>query len=315
MKIVFLDAATLGDVSLEVFNGFGEAVLHPATQPDERADRVRDAAVIVTNKVVIDEAVLKAAPKLKLVLEAATGVNNIDLNACKNAGVAVANVAGYSTESVVAHTFALYFHLAHRMDYHTRYGRAGWAKSFLFTDMAMPFNELAGKRWGIVGMGAIGRRVAQAAQAFGAQVVYASTSGKNSDQPYALLPLEELLQTADVVSIHAPLNDQTRNLIGARELGLMKPSALLLNLGRGGIVDEAALAGALQKGQIAGAGLDVLSSEPPKADNPLFEVSADRLAITPHIAWASREARTRLVAEMAENLKAFTENKSRNRIV
>ncbi len=315
MKIVFLDRSTLGQTPLDAIEALGDLTCYETTAPHECADRVREAEVVITNKVVIDAAVLKEAQHLKLVLEAATGVNNIDLQACSAHGVAVANVAGYSTEGVLAHTFALYFMLAHRMRYFSDYGKNQWPKSDIFTHMGAGFYELAGKQWGVIGMGAIGTRVAQLATAFGARVCYTSTSGANLDQPYTHLPLEALLESSDVISIHAPLNEKTQGLIDAAALKRMKPEAWLLNLGRGPIVDESALAEALLEGRIAGAGLDVLSSEPPKPDNPLLAVSEDRLVITPHIAWASKESRDRLVGELALNLQAFLAGESRNRLV
>jgi glycerate dehydrogenase len=315
MKIVFLDRSTLGESDLGPLEALGELVCYDTTGYEARLARVAEADVVITNKVVIDAPLLDAAPKLKLVLEAATGVNNIDAVACKARGVAVANVAGYSTEGVLAHTFALYFTLAHRMRYFGDYGKNHWFESDIFTHMGEGFHELSGKRWGIIGMGAIGQRVAQVATAFGAQVAYTSTSGANTEQPYEQLPLEALLENSDVISIHAPLNEKTKGLIDATALGKIKSSAWLLNLGRGPIVDEAALAEALQNKRIAGAGLDVLGSEPPSADNPLFAVPNDRLVVTPHIAWASKESRDRLVGELAENLKAFVAGQTRNRIV
>lgn len=306
--IVFLDTLTLGGVDLSGFDKFGEVVKHEITEPDQRRERTKDATVIVTNKVVIDSEVLDSAKHLKLVLVSATGINNIDLEACKARGVAVANVAGYSTASVVSHTFALYFYLAHSMDFYAHYD---WSKSPIFTDLSHPFCELDGKKWGVVGMGEIGRKVASIATAFGASVCYTSTSGKNLDQPYKRVELDELISSCDVVSIHAPLTDQTRNLIAINELKSMKNGAILLNLGRGGIVNESDLAQVLKRGRIK-AGLDVLKCEPPSANHPLN--GAPNLLITPHIAWGSVESRERLVNELISNLSAFLEGKERNRV-
>jgi glycerate dehydrogenase len=316
MKIVFLDFSTLGALDISRFGDFGIVEVYDTTSPEETAYRVVDADIVVTNKVVLDETILAQASKLKLICVAATGVNNIDLDAAKKTGVAVANVAGYSTESVVAQTFAIYFHLAHRNAYYDHYGKNEWVHSEIFTHHLREFHNLNGKRWGIVGLGTIGERVATVATAFGAEVVYYSTSGRNHNAAYAELSLEGLLKTCDVVSIHAPLNERTDNLIAAKELAMMKRNALLLNLGRGGIVNEDDLADALETGKISGAGLDVLACEPPKADNKLFKIKKSyNLFLSPHIAWASVEAREKLVEEIYDNIEAFNNNQSRNRVV
>lgn len=316
MKTVFLDFSTLGALDIRRFKDFGMVEVYETTSRGETAYRVADADVVVTNKVLMDKAVLSHAKKLKLICVAATGVNNIDLEAAEAAGIAVANVAGYSTESVVAQTFAIYFHLAHHNAYYDHYGKNEWIASEIFTHHIREFHNLAGKRWGIIGLGTIGKRVATVATAFGCEVVYYSTSGQNRDTAYRQLSLEELLATCDVVSIHAPLNARTEHLIAGEQLAMMKPSALLLNLGRGGIVDEADLADALETGKIGGAGLDVLASEPPKAENKLFKIKKSyNLFISPHIAWASVEARSKLVDEIYENIDAFKHNQSRNRVV
>ena len=316
MKIVFLDFSTLGTLDISRFGDFGMVEVYETTLPEETAYRVADADVVVTNKVVIDTATIFGATKLKLICVAATGVNNIDLDAARKTGVAVANVAGYSTESVVAQTFAIYFHLAHHNAYYDHYGKKEWVDSEIFTHHIREFHNLAGKRWGIIGLGTIGKRVAQVATAFGCEAVYYSTSGQNRDTVYVQVSLSELLASCDVISIHAPLNDRTNNLITAEELGQMKKTALLLNLGRGGIVNESDLADALETGQIGGAGLDVLASEPPKPENKLFKIKKSyNIFISPHIAWASVEARMKLVDEIYENINAFNNNQSRNRVV
>lgn len=316
MRIVFLDFLTLGDVDISLFERLGEVAVYDKTAPDERGERVKDAEIIITNKVVIDREVMAEAPELKLICVAATGVNNIDLEAAKERGVAVTNVAGYSTESVVAHTFAAYFHLAHHTPYYDRFGKEEWAKSDLFTHHALPFFNLAGKSWGIIGLGSIGKRVAQVATAFGCSVQYYSTSGQNRDPEIKRVALDELLASSDIVSIHAPLNSKTKGLITSRELATMKASAILLNLGRGGIVDESDLAMALDKGQIRAAGLDVLEKEPPEAANKLFEIKKSyNLFLSPHIAWASVEARDTLIKEIYENITSFQDGIGRNQIV
>jgi len=271
---------------------------------------------IITNKVEIDDEIISHAKNLKIICVAATGVNNIDIDAAKKAAVAVANVAGYSTESVVAQTFSIYFHLAHHNSYYDQYAKNEWSKSPIFTHHAKEFNNLCGKKWGIIGLGSIGKRVAQVASAFGCEVSYCSTSGKNRDQEIRRATLDELLQRSDVISIHSPLNAQTQNLIALNEIKKMKKSAILINMGRGGIVNENDLAEALENGVIRAAGLDVLSSEPPKSDNRLLNIKKnDNLFISPHIGWASVEAREKLIDEIYKNIKDFLNNIQRNRIV
>lgn len=312
MNIVFLDRSTLGEVDLSGFERFGNVRFYETTSKDERFERVKNCEVIVVNKVPIDLVLIRSSDKLKLVLASATGVNNIDLEACKAHNIAVANVAGYSTASVVAHTFALYFYLAHHMPYYANFGQKEWADAPIFTELSQSFSELEGKKWGVIGMGTIGQKVASVATAFGAEVGYFSTSGSNSNQPYKQMSLLDLMGWADVVSIHAPLNKNTLDLIGKKELDLMKNGSIILNLGRGGIINESDLATVLESGKIK-AGLDVLSNEPPKHDNPLLK--SQNIVITPHIAWGSVEARKRLVEEMILNLEAFLDGKMRNRVI
>ncbi len=309
IKMVFLDAVTVGDVeNLAEISSLGDFVSYELTQPDSRIARIKGCNVVITNKVVIDRSVMDACPELELICVAATGMNNIDLDYAAKKGIAVKNVAGYSTESVTQCTFAMLFYLLNSSRYYDDFVQSGqYAASPVFTHIGPGFRELNGKRFGIIGMGTIGKRVAEVARAFGAQVVYYSTSGKNLEETgYRHFPLEELLRTADVVSIHCPLNDRTRNLLTESGLRQMKPTAYLLNMGRGGIVDEAALARAIDENRIAGAALDVLTSEPIAAESPLLKVRRkERLFITPHIAWASREARQRLIARTAENIKVY----------
>ncbi len=317
MKIIFLDAKTVGeDLDLNIFKDFGEFIAYPITKKEETIDRVKDADIVITNKVVIDREVLDNAPNLKLICVAATGYNNIDVEYAKKKGIAITNVAGYSTESVVQHTFALLFYILEHLKYYDEYVKSGkYAKSDIFTHLDKPFWEIQGKIWGIIGLGTIGRRVAEVAESFGAKVIYTSTSGVKRKEKYPEYPLEELLKVSDIVSIHAPLNEKTKNLITYEKIKLMKSSAILLNLGRGGIVNEKDLAKALDESLIAGAGLDVLEREPINEDNPLLKIkNKDRLFITPHIAWTSIEARKRLVSEIYENIKAFLNGEVRNRI-
>lgn len=312
-KIVFLDAETVGEVpQLADLNQFGSVTSYPFTAPEQTLERVKDCHIIITNKVVIDQKVMAAAANLQLICVAATGINNIDLAYAQQKGILVKNVAGYSTNSVTQHTFSLLFYLLERLNYYDQYVKTGqYAKSPIFTHVGKPFWELAGKRFGIIGLGAIGQQVAQVAKAFGAEVVYYSTSGKNNNNTYQRLDLPELLQTSDVVSIHSPLNDQTRNLLNYTTIKWMKPTAILLNTGRGGIIQEADLAKVLDEELIFGAGLDVLVKEPILEDNPLLSIKQkDRLLITPHIAWTSIEARAALVAGVCTNIREFLASNS-----
>ncbi|WP_107690346.1 D-2-hydroxyacid dehydrogenase [Coprothermobacter proteolyticus] len=317
LKICVLDAKTLGDdVDLTVFDKFGPVQVYAETKPEEVVERIKDVDVVITNKVVLNKENLENASKLKLICVAATGTNNIDLEYAAQKQIAVTNVAGYSTMSVVQHTFAMLFYLMENLPYYDRYVKSGeYAKSNIFTHHERPYHELAGKTWGIIGLGTIGRAVANAAEAFGCRVVYYSTSGKNNNTQYERAELEKLLKESDIVSIHAPLNNNTRGLIDYERLRMMKKSAILLNLGRGGLIREEDLARALDEELISGAALDVLEKEPVNCDNPLLGVkNSDRLFITPHIAWASVEARKRLVDEIALNIEAFIEGKERNRV-
>jgi glycerate dehydrogenase len=308
VKIVFLDADTVGEVAnLSVLEKLGIYTQYHYTHPSERIERIVGSDVVITNKVVIDRAVMDACLSLKLICVAATGMNNIDLDYAVKKGIQVKNVAGYSTESVVQATFSMLFYLLNHSTYYDKYVKSGdYSRSHIFTHHGRETRELNGKTFGIIGMGTIGKRVAKVAVAFGANVVYYSTTGKNLSTDFEHMELHDLLKNSDVVSIHCPLNDSTRNLLNAKRLAIMKPTAFLLNMGRGGIVDEFALATALDKGNIAGAALDVLNHEPIEPDNPLLTIkNKDKIFITPHIAWASREARELLIAKIAENIQSF----------
>lgn len=308
LKIVFLDASTVGNPdNLKQFSGLGEYCQYDLTTPHELIERIGDSQVVITNKVIIDRGVMDACPSMKLICIAATGMNNVDLEYAAEKNIQVRNVSGYSTESVAQATFSMLFYLLNHSAYYDHYVKSGmYSRSPIFTHHGREFGELNGKQFGIIGMGTIGKRVACIAEAFGAHVVYYSTSGKNKVTKYQHLELEELLQIADVISIHCPLNERTNNLIEVDRLAMMKPTAFLVNMGRGGIVDEMALAKALDKEQIAGAALDVLSREPIDENNPLLKVkNTERLFITPHIAWASREARTLLIDRIIENIQSF----------
>ncbi len=316
-KAVFLDLATVhcGDVELSSLeSAFPVWRYHEATSSEETWERLQGAELVVSNKVILDRAILEQAPKLKLICIAATGTNNVDLEAARELGIAVTNVAGYSTPSVVQQTFGLILGLSNRLsEYQALVAEGAWPRSEMFCLLNYPFRELNGKVLGIMGYGALGKAVANVAQAFGMEVILAQRPG--GPEQAGRIPLDELLQRSDVVSLHCPLTEQTRDLIGERELALMKPDALLINTARGGIVDEAALAMALRKGEIGGAGMDVLAEEPPTADHPLLRLDLPNLIVTPHIAWASRESRQRLINEIAVNITAFRDGERRNRIV
>ncbi len=305
MKIVFLDRASVGDASLKGIESLGELISYDRTSKEECAIRIADAEVIITNKVRIDREEMEAAPQLKLICIAATGMNNVDLEEAARRGIPVRNVAGYSTESVVQTTFAHLLNLTAKLPYFDERVKSGaYSHSGLFTDMGRSFRELSGKRMGIIGLGTIGRRVATVAEAFGMEVVYYATSGKAHDDYFRAVSLDELLTSADVISIHAPLNERTKGLIGQEELRRMKYTTILLNTGRGGIINEEDLAEALNEGWIAGAGLDVYQTEPLPADSPLLTIQhPDKLSLTPHTAWASAEARARLIAGIAKNIE------------
>lgn len=304
MKIVFLDAATLGSTSLEPISALGELICYPTSTPAEALERVKDAQILIVNKVKVTPDLLAAAPGLRLICEAATGVNNIDLDAAAARGIPVKNVAGYSTDSVAQVAFTQILNLLTRparFDAEVKDGT--YSRSAIFTDVSQPFSELAGKRIGIIGMGTIGKKVASIAEIFGMEAVYYSTSGTSHCELYPSVPLEELLRTSDVVSIHCPLNERTNGLIGAEQLREMKPSAVIVNMARGGIIDEAALSDAISSGVIAGAAVDVFTAEPLPADSPLLHTSRpENILFTPHIGWASAEALERLVAGIAKNI-------------
>lgn len=308
MKIVFLDAKSIGeDIDLSGYDQLGEVVRYPYSTPEEARERTRDADVIILNKTEINEQSIGEADKLKLVCVTATGTNNLDKAYLAERGIEWRNVAGYSTESVAQHTFALLFYLMEKLRYYDDYVKnENYVNDSMFTHFDHRFNELSGKTWGIIGLGNIGRRVADIAKCFGCRVIYFSTSGKNNQKCYNRVSFDKLLEQSDIVSVHAPLTDDTLGLMNREAFARMKPSAVFLNLGRGPIVDEAALTEALNTGMIAAAGLDVLSQEPMSEDNPLRSIKdSERLIITPHIAWASIEARTRLMEIILEQIKEF----------
>jgi len=309
MKIVFLDANTMGaDIDLSLFQQFGVFETFAMTDMSERIEHIGDAKIILTNKVIIDKEVIDACPNLGLICITATGMNNVDLDYAKQKGIVVKNVAGYSTASVAQTTIMLVLNLLGQCGYYDQFVKSGqWSKSALYTHIDRPFWEINAKRWGIIGLGTIGKEVAKIATAFGANVVYFSASGNNHDSVYRQVDLEEMMRTCDVITIHAPLNDKTNNLITKAQLSLMKKGAILVNVGRGGIVNEADLLEVINTKEIY-VGLDVLSVEPMIANHPLLHVKyPERLIITPHIAWASVEARRELMRLVGENIKEFLE--------
>lgn len=315
-KIVILDGKTLGNVDYNLLKEFGEFIYYDTTKPEEVKERVQEANIILTNKVVLDGENLRGAEKLELICETATGYNNIDIKYAKENDIAVTNVAGYSTSTVAQHTFATLLHLYNKIDYYDNYVKSyEYSNSDSFTDLSVTFNEIEGKKWGIIGLGAIGIKVAKIANSFGAEVVYYSASGNNNNPNYKIVDLEELLESCDIISIHAALNDSTTGLMNYENLNKMKKTAVLINMGRGPIVIEADLARIIDEEGIQGAALDVFSQEPINIANPLLAVkNKDRLVLTPHIAWSSIEARNRLFNELLENIRSFYKGEKRNRI-
>ena len=295
----------MGDASLAEIAALGELVTYPSSTPQEARERVKDADVALLNKVIVDKEFLDAAPKLKLVCEAGTGINNIDVKLCEERGVIVRNVAAYSTDSVAQTAWMHILNLAGRAFHYNSFVHDGsYSRNVVHVDYRHPFTELSGKTLGVVGMGAIGQKVAAIAKAFGMDVIYYSTSGTNHCKEYPAVSLEILLAESDVITIHAPYNERTAGLIGYEQFKKMKRTAFLVNTGRGGIAVEADLAKALDDGLIAGAGIDVYVKEPLPLDSPLMKLQhPERLLLSPHIAWYSTEARARLAHEMAENIR------------
>ena len=308
LKIVFLDAKTIGeDIDLSGYEKLGEVVKYDFSTPEEARERTKDADVIILNKVVINEASIGEADHLKLVCVTATGTNNLDKEYLDKRGVAWRNVAGYSTETVAQHTFAMLFYLLEHLNYYDQYVKTEhYVNDTMFTHFAEVFHELNGMTWGVIGLGAIGRRVADIAKMFGCRVIYYSTSGKHDQPGYERVTFDTLLRESDIVSVHAPLDENTKDLMNKEAFDKMKASAIFLNLGRGPIVVEKDLADALEQGSIAAAGLDVLCVEPMQEENPLRQIKdSNRLIITPHIAWASVEARTRLMQIIEGQIREF----------
>lgn len=308
MKIVILDALTFGDSDLSTFYSLGDTQIFQTTLSSQLQERIKDADVIVTNKVVITDEHMQNTPSLKLICVAATGMNNVDLEGAKKRAIEVKNVSGYSSDSVIQHTFSMLFYLIGHSKYYDNYVKNGsYAKSEIFTDVSRPFFEIKGKKWGIIGLGEIGRGVANIAKTFGVEILYYSTSKKNQNNQYTSVSLDELLKSCDIISIHAPLNENTLNLLDYKELQMCKDGAVILNLGRGGIINEEAVSRIVDERDIL-FGLDVLSREPIESNNPLLHVkNRDNLYITPHIAWTSIEARKTLIDGVTSNIKSFYE--------
>ena len=317
MKIVFLEAQSIGDdIDLSGFDALGEVVKYPIATAEQTPELIADADVAVLSKIPVNEATIGAAKNLKLVCLTATGFNNLDGDYLKKRGIAAYNVAGYSTNGVAQHTFALLFYILEKLNYYDNYVKSGeYARGTCFSHFGQNFFELDGKTWGIIGLGAIGNRVAQIAKAFGCHIICYSASGKKYNTEYEQVSLDELLSRSDILSVHAPLNGYTENLMTLEKFRKMKKSAILLNLARGAIVNEPDLYTALTEGSIAGAGLDVLCKEPMNPENPLLKIQdSNKLIITPHIAWAAKETRFRVVDEVVKNIQRFQRDDRTNRV-
>ncbi|MBQ8544576.1 MAG: D-2-hydroxyacid dehydrogenase [Alistipes sp.] len=306
MKIVFLDEYSICNRDLSEIKSLGDYVGYQTTTPNEVIERCKDAEVVISNKVVLDAEIIASLPKLKLICVAATGMNNVDLAAAAERDIEVKNAVGYSTFAVAETTLCSALALLREVTYYDNYFKSGeYAAAERIFNFDRPTAQLRGKRWGIVGMGNIGREVARLAEAFGCEVNYHSTSGVTRDEQYSALSLNELLSTSDIVSVHCPLNERTHNLIANEELKKMKSSAILINVARGGIVNEQDLADALNEGTIRGAALDVFTSEPLR-ESPLYNLKEPyRLLASPHNAWSSVEAIDRLVECITQNIKQF----------
>ena len=316
MKIVILERNSVGtDVSVDCIRDFGEVEAYGNTvTAQEIRERVRDADIVIANKAPLREETLKDAPGVKLICEFATGYDNCDLEYCKRRGIKVVNVRDYCTGMVAQHTFTLALALSQKLLHYDNYVKSGqYSAQDRFSNFDLPFYELEGKTWGIVGMGNIGRRVAGIAAAFGCRVIFHSVTGRSTCTEYPRVDKDTLLGESDFLSLHCPLSGLSRNFIDAQALKKMKKTAVLLNVARGQVVDNGALYEALETGEIAAAGLDVVEKEPLEESNPLSRIKdSSRLIITPHLAWASVEARTRCVEEAYRNIAAFLRGEDRN---
>ncbi len=315
MKLVVLERNSVGtDIDVSGFEKFGQVTYYANTLADNTAERVKDADIIIANKVPLNESTLKDAPNVKLICLFATGFDNVDVEYCKNRGIKVANVTNYCTPAVAQHTLLLAMALSEKLAFYDDYVKSGtYSVQERFSNFDKPFGELEGKTWGIVGMGSIGHKVAALAEAFGCQVIFYSASGRSTCTEYERVEFDDLLGRSDILSLHCPLSDRTRNLIDKEAFRKMKKSAILVNVARGPVVNGQDLYDALMAGEIAAAGLDVLEKEPMEKDNPLGKIKdSTKLIITPHMSWASTEARARLVGEVVKNIQAFTDGQDRN---
>ena len=316
MKIVVADTDSVGsDMDYTIFDELGDCTYYDDKITDDNAaQRLKGAKVLMINKSAISDKILDAAPDLELICEFATGFDNANIEACSRHGVKVANVVNYSTMSVAQHTFSMLFYLMENSRYYDEFVKSGkYANQSHFCCLDIPFNELDGKTYGIVGMGNIGRKVAQIATAFGAKVIFYSASGNSSCTDYERVEFDELLSRSDVISLHCPLSDRTRNLFNKEAFDKMKKNAILINVARGAVVSEADLYEALVQEKIAAAGLDVLNPEPMAKDSPLIKIQdSGKLFITPHMAWASTEARKRCLEEVKKNVQAWQRGEARN---
>lgn len=315
-KIVVLDGKTLGNVDYIKLNEFGEVTYYDLTSKEEVSERTKEANIILTNKVILNKENLEEARNLELICEMATGFNNIDIIYARSKGIAVTNVAGYSTNTVAQHTFAMLLNLYDNISYFDDFVKSGeYSSSGMFTNLDMPYRDLDGKVWGIIGLGSIGKRVAKIAQTFGTRVIYYSTSGKNLNSDYEIVEFDTLLKQSDIISIHAPLNDKTTGLMNYEAFTKMKKDSVLVNVARGPIVIDEDLARAIDEEIIGGAAVDVFESEPISEENPLLKVrNKEKLVLTPHVAWASQEARNRLFNDLLENISAYNRGEKRNRV-
>lgn len=315
MNIIVLEQKSIGDdIDLSMYEKLGNVTYYKNTLTSEISKRIQDADIIVANKAKMDEATLKDAPNVKLICEFATGYDNVDLEYCKSRGIKVANVVDYSTAAVAQHTFALALYLLERLPFYDNYVKSGtYGAQDRFSNFDRPFTELEGKTWGIIGLGNIGKRTAKIAEGFGCHVIYYSVTGKNSSKEYERVEFDQLLEQSDFISVHCPLSDLTKDLIDLKAMKKMKKTAILINVARGPVVNNQDLYTALTQGEIYAAGLDVLEKEPITDDNPLGKIKdSERLIITPHMAWASTEARTRLATEVYKNIEAYINGERRN---
>lgn len=315
MKIVVTERNSVGlDIDVSCFEKYGEVTYYPNTLAGNTAERVKDADIIIANKAPLNESTLKDAPNVKLICLFATGFDNVDISYCKSRGIKVANVVNYCTPAVAQHTVLLALCLMEKLAFYDDYVKSGtYSAQDRFSNFDRPFGELEGKTWGIVGMGTIGHKVAALAEAFGCKVIFYSASGKSTCTDYPKVDFDTLLAESDILSLHCPLSDRTRNLIDKEALSKMKKTAVLINVARGPVVNGQDLYDALMADEIAAAGLDVLEKEPMEKTNPLGQIEdSTKLIITPHMSWASTEARISLVDEVCRNIEAFIDGKDRN---